>query len=149
MKAEMKPQEFDKVVVGSNDVLTVVTGARRQSATGKGRFDLIPPYPMQRLARHYENGAAAHGDRNWEKGLPLARFIESAERHLNLWKDHDRTEDHLAAILWNVAGYMHTEREILGGRLPRELAKDCPWAARELGPIPTDTKARTKEEDDA
>lgn len=66
------------------------------------------------------------GDRNWEKGLPLHRFIESAYRHLNQFMDSERSEDHLAAIIWNIAGYMHTERAIRRGRLPRSLM-DVPW----------------------
>src|ERR1700687_4466193 len=86
------------------------TGAVRDAAEGKGRFDLIPGYPMKRLAQHYENGAKKYADRNWEKGIPLHRFMDSAERHLNAFKDGDREEDHLAAIIWNIAGYIWTER---------------------------------------
>lgn len=103
------------------------TGGERETSAGKGRFDLIPAYPLLRLAQHYENGAKKYADRNWEKGLPLGRFIDSAERHMNQFKDGDRTEDHLAAILWNIAGYVWTEREIAAGRLPAEL-NTVPWA---------------------
>jgi hypothetical protein len=53
-------------------------------------------------------------------------MIDSAERHLNQFKDGDRTEDHLAAVLWNLFGYIWTEREIEEGRLPKELS-DVPW----------------------
>ena len=103
------------------------TGAARSVCAGKGRYDLIPAYPMQRLAKHYENGAAKYADRNWEHGLPLSRFADSAERHLNAFKDNDRSEDHLSAILWNIAGYMWTEREIDAGRLPETL-RDVGWS---------------------
>jgi cell division protein YceG involved in septum cleavage len=102
------------------------TGAVRESTIGRGRYDLIPAYSIKRLAQHYENGATKYADRNWEKGMKLSRFIDSAERHMNSFKDGDRTEDHLAAILWNVAGYMWTEREISEGRLPADLA-NVPW----------------------
>lgn len=40
--------------------------------------------------------------------------------------DNDRSEDHLAAIMWNIAGYIHTEKKILEGKLPKELY-DVPW----------------------
>jgi hypothetical protein len=102
------------------------TGAVRSETSGKGRFDLIPAYPIRRLAQHYENGARKYADRNWEKGLPLSRYIDSAERHMNAFKDGDRSEDHLAAILWNVAGYLWTERQIEMGALPDSL-DDVPW----------------------
>ena len=101
-------------------------GAQREAATGKGRFDLVPPYPHRRLAAHYENGAAKYAERNWEKGLPLSRFVDSAERHLNQFKAGDRTEDHLSAVLWNIYGYMDTERRIAAGELPESL-RNVPW----------------------
>lgn len=97
------------------------TGSVRDTQKGKGRFDLIPTHPMRRLARHYENGAAKYGDRNWEKGQPLMRYLDSLERHLNLIKSGDLSEDHAAAVAWNAFGYMHTLRMIEAGKLPKEL----------------------------
>ena len=47
---------------------------------------------------------------------------------MNAFKDGDRTEDHLAAILWNIAGYIWTERQIATGALPETL-NDVPWPA--------------------
>ena len=102
------------------------SGAAREVLPGKGRYDLIPPTPIHRLAVHYENGARKYDARNWEKGLPLSRFLDSAERHLNQFKAGDRTEDHLAAVLWNIAGYIETEQRIRDGKLPETL-RDVPW----------------------
>jgi|ERR1700690_57303 len=116
---------FD-AVQGTGEQKVFETGARREVAPSKGRFDLIPAYPMKRLAVHYANGAVKYADRNWEKGLPLHSFLDSAERHMNAFKDGDRSEDHLAAILWNVAGYIWTERGIEDGSLPESL-DDVPW----------------------
>ena len=59
-----------------------VTGAVRDRQAGKGRFDLLPALAVTRLARHFEKGAAKYGDRNWEQGIPLSRFLDSALRHL-------------------------------------------------------------------
>lgn len=119
------PRFFDKVQ-GTGEQTEFSTGAKREVSTTKGRFDLIPAYPMKRLAVHYALGAKKYADRNWEQGLPLHSFIDSAERHMNAFKDGDRSEDHLAAILWNVAGYMWTERQIETGALPDSL-DDVPW----------------------
>ena len=97
------------------------TGAVRSETAGKGRFDLIPPYALKRLAQHFENGAEKYADRNWERGLPLSRYIDSALRHLNAFMEGDRTEDHLSAVAWNIFCYLHTEREVQEGRLPLDL----------------------------
>lgn len=101
-------------------------GGVREATVGKGRFDLLPPEAITRLAQHYENGAKKYADRNWEKGLPLSRFIDSAFRHLMQFMAGDRTEDHLAAILWNISGYIWTEKKIMEGVLPESL-RDVPW----------------------
>lgn len=102
------------------------TGSRRDVATGKGRYDLVPEYPIERLAKHFENGSAKYGDRNWEKGQPLSVYVNSAQRHMAKFKMGDRSEDHLAAVLWNVSCLLWTENEIREGRLPDEL-RDVPW----------------------
>jgi hypothetical protein len=109
---------------GVRDV--TAAGGERESAIGKGRFDLLPPTALLRLAQHYENGARKYAPRNWEKGLPLSRFIDSAFRHLVQFMDGDREEDHLAAVLWNIAGYIQTEEWIRRGCLPAVL-NDTPW----------------------
>jgi hypothetical protein len=98
------------------------TGAVRDIQCGKGRYDLISPIVLRRLAKHYENGARKYGDRNWEKGIPITRFLDSALRHLNEWREGYREEDHLSAALWNIACIIHTEEMIERGLLPKELA---------------------------
>ena len=51
------------------------TGSRRDSREGKGRYDLISPIALRRLALVCERGAAKYGDRNWEKGQPMSGYI--------------------------------------------------------------------------
>lgn len=97
------------------------TGSKRDTRDGKGRFDLIPPYALTRLARHYENGAKKYGDRNWEKGQPLARYLDSMIRHAFKFLGGSREEDHLAAVAWNALAYIETEYRIAQGILPEEL----------------------------
>lgn len=97
------------------------TGSVRDTAEGKGRYDLITPIGLRRLAQHYENGAKKYGDRNWELGQPLSRYIDSALRHLYRYLEGDRSEDHMAAVAWNALAYIHTEEKINLGILPAEL----------------------------
>lgn len=51
--------KFDKVKdSGKRENFT--TGSRRDTRVGKGRFDLLPPKCIMRLAKHYENGATKY-----------------------------------------------------------------------------------------
>lgn len=97
------------------------TGARRDTQKGKGRFDLVSPVALERLAKWLELGATKYGDRNWEKGIPLSRYMDSALRHLNKYLAGMRDEDHLAAAAFNVFGLIHTERQVELGYLPESL----------------------------
>lgn len=97
------------------------TGSVRDTRDGKGRFDLITPIGLKRLAVHYENGARKYGDRNWEKGQPVSRYLDSAIRHLYAYLAGARDEDHLAAVAWNALAAIHTEQRVRDGALPKEL----------------------------
>ena len=79
----------------------------REPSTGKGRFDLITPFGLDRLAKWYELGSIKYADRNWEKGMPFSRYIDSAERHINNFKKGLVDEDHLAAAVWNLLAVIH------------------------------------------
>lgn len=85
-------------------------GAIREPSTGKGRFDLITPFGLERLARWYELGAQKYSDRNWEKGIPFSRYFDSAMRHMNKYMMGMKDEDHLAAACWNLLAIMHHEQ---------------------------------------
>ena len=81
--------------------------AVREPSEGKGRFDLITPFALARLARWYELGAKKYSDRNWERGMPYSRYIDSALRHLNKYIMGMEDEDHLAAAAWNIFSIIH------------------------------------------
>jgi hypothetical protein len=81
--------------------------AVREPTSGKGRFDLVSPFAIKRIALHYENGAKKYSDRNWEKGIPFSRYLDSALRHINQYTMGMENEDHLAAACWNLIAIMH------------------------------------------
>lgn len=85
------------------------TGARRDSREGKGRYDLISPYALERLARRLEFGVNRYGERNWEKGQHMMDYFDSQQRHMNKWLMGMRDEDHLAAAFWNIMCMMHDD----------------------------------------
>lgn len=88
------------------------TGARRDTQAGKGRFDLLPMHALALLAKHFEAGAYKYGDNNWRKGIPLARYLDSAFRHLTQFAAGNRDEPHLVSALWNIACLLETRHMI-------------------------------------
>lgn len=88
------------------------TGAQRDNHSGKGRFDLIPPQFLMRLARWFEMGAEKYEERNFEKGLPIGRCLDAAMRHLTKYQAGCDDEDHLAAAAWNIAAIMFYQEHL-------------------------------------
>lgn len=86
------------------------TGAVRDMAEGKGRYDLLPWEAIHELALHCEAGAAKYGERNCEKGIPVSSLIDSAFRHLSKYMQGEADENHLTAALWNIAFAIQTEQ---------------------------------------
>lgn len=87
------------------------SGAVRDVQEGKGRLDLLPACAILRVARHFEKGALKYDERNWEKGIPVHSFIDSALRHLMKYLDGETDEDHLCAAAWNCLCAMWTEEK--------------------------------------
>lgn len=112
--------EWDKVK-DSGERQEFTTGSRRDTAKGKGRYDLLPFIALRRLAKHYENGAEKYGDHNWRLGQPLSRTFHSAVSHLLCWAMGWTDEDHLSAAIWNICTILETEEMIRRGKLPAEL----------------------------
>ena len=83
--------------------------AIREPSAGKGRYDLITPFGIMRLAKGYELGSKKYADRNWEKGMPFSRYIDSAKRHIDKYIMGMTDEDHLAAAVWNLLAIIHHE----------------------------------------
>ena len=144
------------------------TGAVRDMAEGKGRFDLMPLYEMANLfgrdhriysivsdlagmmgfghkssepfvtnaiynfvayckdkdfedvtisdiaeymlevAVRFEEGAKKYGEHNWEKGIPLNSYVDSATRHLMKHISGMTDERHDRAFIWNMLAYAYT-----------------------------------------
>lgn len=96
-------------------------GGMREMAPGKGRFDLLSPFADSELAKHFERGAVKYAERNWEKGLTLSTYIDSARRHLGQLLLGEEAEPHATAALWNLHCLVHTIEAIKLGLLPPEL----------------------------
>jgi len=96
-------------------------GAVRDTAEGKGRYDLISPHSIFRIANIFEKGAKKYAARNWEKGMNLSRLVDSALRHTFQYLEGNRDEDHIAQAAWNLMAALHTEEMIRRGVLPKSF----------------------------
>ena len=83
--------------------------AEREPTVGKGDMYSFPPAAMLRLSKHYELGSMKYSQRNYMKGIPVSRFMDSALRHLYKYLDGMDDEDHLAAAAFNILGAMQME----------------------------------------
>ena len=54
------------------------------------------------VAKHFEEGAKKYGENNWQKGLPVHCYIDSAVRHYLKWLRGDKDEPHDRAFVWNL-----------------------------------------------
>lgn len=97
------------------------TGAVRERPEGKGRYDLLSPFVLRRLAIIFEEGTQKYAERNWEQGIPFSRVLDSALRHLVQYLEGRDDEDHLARCVWNLCALLHYDEAIKLGLLPEDL----------------------------
>ena len=86
------------------------TGMVRDTQEDKARYDLVYLPLLKRWAELMARGATKYGERNWEKAETveeLNRFRASAFRHLMQAFEGDESEDHLAAVVFNISGIIH------------------------------------------
>jgi hypothetical protein len=76
------------------------------------------------VAKHYEEGAKKYAERNWEIGIPLHCYIDSAVRHYLKYRRGDDDEPHARAFLWNILGAWWTH-------LNKPEMIDLPFADKE------------------
>lgn len=119
--AEMRDPMTGRTIKKSLDRESFETGAVRNSAVGKGRFDLLSFEGMRRLALVLEEGAKNYPERNWELGIPVSRCLESALRHIFQYMDGHKDEDHLGQAFWNLMVAVTMEERAEAGRLPKAL----------------------------
>lgn len=122
----------------SGDRRKFKTGAVRDMSKGKGRMDLLPMRALIEVSKIYEAGCEKYGERNWEKGIPLHSYVDSAMRHLAKFMIGKRDEPHLRQAIWNLLCLLELQERILEGVLPQEL-NDLPHGMEDLKDIWNET----------
>lgn len=128
------------------------TGAQRDARTGKGAFHWMPWDAVFLVSRIYEDGNIGRSknankdgnDRNWENGMPISAFVQSAINHLTAYLAGDRSEPHLPQAAWNVINAIQTSiwvymgwrpaelNTLINQRGPRDLTPVCPLSSKEI-----------------
>lgn len=54
------------------------------------------------VAKHFEEGAKKYGENNWQQGLPVNCYLDSAIRHYLKYRRGDKDEPHDRAFVWNI-----------------------------------------------
>ena len=73
----------------------------------KERWSLLPMDALRAAARVMARGAETHGDRNWERGIPIDEVCDHAMNHIAKYLEGDRSEEHLAHALCNLCMAVH------------------------------------------
>lgn len=85
------------------------SGACRDISDGKGDMYSMPAAAILRVSRHYEEGAKKYTRHNYQKGIPVSSFMDSALRHIFKYLDGMDDEDHLSAAAFNILGAIQME----------------------------------------
>ena len=105
----------------SGDRTNFNTGAVRDAMAGKGLPSCIPTSALRAVSKRFEDGAVKYGRDNWQKGIPVSRYVDSIYRHLWAFMEGDVDEDHLSAVIWNAMGLYDTMASMDNEALPSEL----------------------------
>lgn len=107
------------------------TGATRDADDSKFDYEgFLSPTVLEAYAdymhtnRFQSDGTIRDGD-NWQKGIPLDAYMKSMFRHfMAVWKGHrngDVKTDELAALMFNVMGYMHEKLKLDSKVITRQM----------------------------
>lgn len=103
------------VTKDSGKRIDYASGMKRDTQEGKARFDLVY-YPMlKRWAELMERGAVKYGENNWMNANSpeeLARFRQSALRHMYQFLYEAQDEDHAAAVFFNIAAAVYVKSKL-------------------------------------
>lgn len=87
------------------------TGSQRDDDTNKPLVNHLDAYVRLRFGYLLRMGANKYEKNNWQKGQPTEVALESLHRHLAKYEMGDRSEDHLACIIFGIQLIMKNEEK--------------------------------------
>ena len=92
--------EFIDKFINSGDVINLRDALH--IFANNGQYQGCYPHLFLELAIHFEDGAVKYGENNWQKGIPVNCYIDSAVRHYLKYLRGDTDERHDRAFVWNI-----------------------------------------------
>jgi hypothetical protein len=95
------------------------SGMRRDTQEGKPDYTLVDFAMLKRWAALMTRGAEKYGKENWKLANSkeeMERFQSSALRHMMQWLEGDRTEDHGAAVFFNISAAEYVRTKLQTGK---------------------------------
>jgi len=99
----------------------VITARLAEPAERVANLGPVVTAAVRRLVKWLELGALRYAERNWEKGIPVARCVSSLDRHVLAVIAGETDEDHHAATLCNSMFLLHYHEMIARGVLAASL----------------------------
>lgn len=93
---------------GSVDSLYLVLWKFAPHWGSKEHMNVSNSTMLLEVSKHYEDGCKKYGERNWQKGIPIRCYIDSAVRHYLKFIRGDMDEPHDRAFVWNILGAIWT-----------------------------------------
>jgi hypothetical protein len=87
------------------------SGSQRDDDTNKPLVNHLDAYVRLRFGYLLRMGANKYEKNNWQKGQPDESSLESLHRHLAKYELGDRSEDHLACIMFGLQLIMKNEQK--------------------------------------
>lgn len=124
-RCDLMPLDVVSVLLGNNTIIRCINGFKENEDTGylydslniakRLYYDNSRINMLLDVSVHYEEGAKKYGEYNWQKGIPVQSYIDSAVRHYLKHLRGDEDEDHSRAFVWNILCCIWTVKHIEGG----------------------------------
>ena len=110
-RCDLMPLDVVYILAGGDEVILSLYAFRESGAVfhlynalkqfQKAEYDNMESMIMS-VSKHFEDGAKKYGENNWQKGLPVNCYIDSALRHYLKYRRGDTDEPHHRAFVWNI-----------------------------------------------
>ena len=110
-RCDLMPLDIVAEYLSKDDVIMAIN-CFKETGEYDALFDALANFSLERgwcgetmlleVSKHFEDGAEKYGENNWQKGLPVDCYINSAVRHYLKWCRGDNDEPHDRAFCWNV-----------------------------------------------